>query len=83
MHVPHHCSRMELSNLRNLITKGNAAIISTNRKKDGKNNHDGKHHSELMRKFESVILTINPPSGIEEEKLAIRINLQNCKWNWR
>ena len=81
MHVPHHCSNMELVRLGGIPGKGICAIISTNRKKGGGFNYNSNHHDELKNKFHVVINTIDSPSGDDEENRSIQIkyvNKYNC-----
>ena len=74
IHVPHHCSNMELDRLRSIPGKGVCAIISTNRKKCGGFNYDVNHHDELEKKFIEVINTIDNDAGDDEANLSIQIN---------
>lgn len=81
MHVPHHCSSMELDKLKSLPGTGQCAVISTNCKKDGTLNYDRDHHNELEIKFENVINTIDSVSGNDEENLSVEINCR--RWTYR
>lgn len=74
IHVPHHCSNMELDRLRSIPGKGICAIISTNRKKCGGFNYDANHHGELEKKFTEVINTSDNDAGDDEANLSIQIN---------
>lgn len=76
MHVPHHCSNMELGRLKGIPGKGRCAVISTNRKKCGKLNYNKDHHDELENKFADVINTIDNALG-DEANLSIQIDCMN------
>ncbi|MDM8201941.1 hypothetical protein [Allofournierella massiliensis] len=77
MHVPHHCSSMELRQLRRLKNKGKLAAISTNRFKNGNLNCCGSHHDALERVFDKVMSTIDDPGGNDEKNLSIQLSYQN------
>ena len=77
MHVPHHCSSMELGQLRRLKNKGKLAAISTNRFKNGNLNCCGSHHDALERVFDKVMSTIDDPGGNDEKNLSIQLSYQN------
>lgn len=83
MHVPHHCSNMELDKLKSIPGKGICAIISTNRKKDGTINYNHNHHRELVNKFTDVVNTIDNPSGDDEANLSVQINYRNSSFRFR
>lgn len=83
IHVPHHCSRMELDKLKSLPGVGQCAIISTNRKKAGALNFDTGHHDELMKKFKNIINTIDHPSGDDEANLSIQIDYWSGTYRFR
>ncbi len=74
MHVPHHCSKMELSRLKKIPGGGACAVISTNRKKDKKLNCDACHYCRLKDKYTSVVATIEHPSGNDAENLSVEIS---------
>lgn len=74
MHVPHHCSKMELGRLKSVPGKGNCAVISTNRKGDKDLNCDGCHYAELKNKFMCAIATIEHPSGDDAANLSVEIS---------
>lgn len=80
LHVPHHCSKMELGILKSIKTKGKCAIISTNRTKKTLN-CDKEHYEELKRKFEEVSCTIESKYG-DEANLSIQIDYSKnlCKF---
>lgn len=81
MHVPHHCSRMELSRISTICWKGECAIISTNRLKDKNGNYNlncnEEHHQKLEKLFKNVIHTIDSPVQNDEENLSIQISYKN------
>lgn len=83
MHVPHHCSSMELDKLKNLPSVGKYAIISTNRKKTGTLNCDSNHHDKLRKKFKEVLHTIDNPSGDDEANLSIQIDYKKRTYQFR
>ena len=83
MHVPHHCSNMELKRLKSLPGVGKYAIISTNRKKTGTLNYDRTHHDELKNKFEMVLHTIDDSSDDDEANLSIQIDYRKCTHQYR
>ena len=83
MHVPHHCSSMELDKLKNLPSVGKYAIISTNRKKTGTLNCDSNHHDKLRKKFKEVLHTIDNPSGDDEANLSIQIDYKKRTYRFR
>lgn len=83
MHVPHHCSNMELDQLKNLQGKGELAIISTNRNKDGTLNRNSNHYAELNIKFDEVIHTIDNKSGDDEANLSIQVDYISGKYRFR
>ena len=74
MHVPHHCSNMNLDKLKNLPNQGLCAIISTNRKADGLLNYDGHHYQELLKKFTVVINTMCNTIRNDEANLSVQLN---------
>lgn len=74
MHVPHHCSKMELNKLKGMPSGGECAIISTNRWKSGKVNYDSEHHRELKKIFQKVINTIDNKIINDEANLSIQID---------
>lgn len=77
MHVPHHCSKMELDKLKRLLVEGKYAVISTNRRKKSKKmNYCKCHHSLLEDKFDNVIHTIDNKKG-DEENLSIRYKYES------
>jgi len=82
MHVPHHCSNMELDKLKSISGKGICAIISTNRKKDRKLNYDTNHHNELANKFTDVINTIDNSLG-DTANLSVQINYKYSNFYFR
>lgn len=82
MHVPHHCSKMELDEMKKINGQGKCAIISTNRKKDGSINYDNEHHLELEKKFHKVVNTIDNLRG-DEENLSVQIDYQNGTFVFR
>ena len=73
MHVPHHCSKMNLAKLNNSSNKGKCAIISTNRKVDRTLNCDSSHFDGLTKKFKEVISTMNNGCRDDEANLSIQI----------
>lgn len=83
MHVPHHCSKMELNRLMSLPGKGKCAIISTNRNKSGVVNGDVGHRTELECKFKNVINTIDHPSGDDTANLSIQISCWSGTYGFR
>lgn len=78
LHVPHHCSKMELTELKKMNSsgKGKCAIVSTNRKKDKAKsmNCDSSHKDEVRKKFEQFYYTIEHSSGDDEHNLSIRMD---------
>jgi hypothetical protein len=83
LHVPHHCSNMDLTNLRATAAGGSAAILTTNRYKSGGFNYDANHYFELDQRFDKVLLTICHPDGGDSTALSIRINCKQGTWSWR
>lgn len=83
IHVPHHCSNMELDALKGLCHKGECAIISTNREKDGNLNQNSFHYDELVKKFNSVIHTIDNSLKNDEANLSVQINYCERKFYFR
>lgn len=84
MHVPHHCSKMELNVLQKMSGKGKLAVISTNRRKASqKLNCDDDHCKELWQKYEYVMTTLDHPIHNDEANLAVCLNLYNGSWNVR
>lgn len=83
MHVPHHCSNMEIDRLKSIPGVGKCAVISTNRKKDGTLNHGSTHYKELKNKFLSVINTIDSMSGIDEDNLSVEISYRTKSVRFR
>ena len=78
LHVPHHCSKMELDKLEQMPGKGKCAIISTNRTKKGIPNRNDEHYNILVNKFKVVINTIDDPDGDDDEaNLSVQINYSN------
>lgn len=82
LHVPHHCSNMELDRLKSMSGEGKCAVISTNRKKKGKLNYDATHHSELTNKFFSVVNTIDSEFG-DEANLSVQIDYNKGDFHFR
>ncbi|MDD3252450.1 MAG: hypothetical protein PHV18_07815 [Lachnospiraceae bacterium] len=79
LHVPHHCSGMNLSALTTMLPGGRAAIISTDRKKDGTKNLDNTHLNELGRKYSMVVCTIDHKPVDDDANLSVQIDcLTNC-----
>lgn len=80
LHVPHHCSKMELGILKGIKTKGKCAIISTNRNEKALNCNK-EHYEELKRKFEEVSCIIESKYG-DEANLSIQIDYYKnlCKF---
>lgn len=74
MHVPHHCSKMNLDKLNNLSNQGECAIISTNRKVNGSLNYDVHHYQELLKKFIYVISTMCNTIMNDEANLSVQLN---------
>lgn len=83
MHVPHHCSKLELERLKSVLWKGSCAIISTNRKKDKSLNYDSRHHKKLEDIFDKVVNTIDSTSGDDEANLSVQINYRNKSFCFR
>lgn len=74
MHVPHHCSKMNLAKLNNSSNQGECAIVSTNRKVNGQLNYDNCHHKALLKSFKDVISTVDNKLGNDEANLSVQIN---------
>lgn len=83
MHVPHHCSKMELDILKSMSSKGECAVVSTNRQKKGSLNCDAEHYGELGKKFAHVLATIEHPSGDDAANLSIEISYNASGGAWR
>jgi hypothetical protein len=86
LHVPHHCSNMELDILKSMPVnsgKGECAIISTNRNNDSTINYNSDHHKELVSKFSKVINTIDNVKNDDEANLSVRIDCINRTVNFR
>lgn len=83
MHVPHHCSNMEMDELKKLPGDGICAVVSTNRKKDMTLNYDNAHHQELENKFTNVVNTIDSSSGNDEKNLSVQINCKIKTYSFR
>lgn len=83
MHVPHHCSKMELDEFKKLPADGICAVISTNRKKDMSLNYDNAHHQELEKKFTNVVNTIDSSSRNDEANLSVQINCKTRSYCFR
>ena len=81
MHVPHHCSKMELARLSAVPTGGIAAVISTNRNTDGDINCDEHHHDELEKKFCEVVNTID--NNTEDDEANLSVQIKWVKQNYR
>lgn len=73
MHVPHHCSKMNLDKLNNSSNQGECAIISTNRKADRQLNCDICHFNELFKNFHDVISTMDNGCRDDEANLSVQI----------
>ena len=83
MHVPHHCSKMELARLGVVPTGGIAAVISTNRNKNKKINYDEPHHDELEKKFRKVVNTIDNQPKDDEANLSVQIKWVKQNYSFR
>ena len=83
IHVPHHCSNMDLDKLKKLPGRGICAVISTNRKRDGTLNYDNNHKMELSNKFMNVINTIDNASGDDEANLSVQIDYRYSDFRFR
>ena len=68
LHVPHHCSEMNLDPLKN-SRWGKNAVISSNLS-NGKYEDNQNHKTELTRKFQQVLHT----SEINNDICSIRLN---------
>lgn len=79
LHVPHHCSQMNLDRLSKLPGKGAAAVISTNRYEDGRLNECGDHYGMLEGKFDEVMHTIDHTPQDDEANLSIRYDYKSNK----
>lgn len=79
MHVPHHCSKMELARLKtiNPYVKGKYAIVSTNRNIDDSINCDNIHQAEIEKRFENLIFTID--NEINDDNCNLSIVLDCCR----
>ncbi len=79
LHVPHHCSDMDLGKIMcGRCHENSTAIISTNRKSNGKLNVCQTHYDELKYQFNNVIATIENPSGNDDTNLSVHINMLRC-----
>lgn len=76
LHVPHHCSDMELSMLNNVnnVQRGKWAIITTNRSKKGNIVYNCAHHKTLGKKFCNVMQTIDNPAGRDWANLSVQVD---------
>ncbi len=83
IHVPHHCSKMELERLKYISSNGTCAVISTNRKRNGDLNYDDDHYKELKKYFIEVINTIDNPSKDDEANLSVQINYRYKMYYFR
>lgn len=82
IHVPHHCSAMELDRLKTMSV-GTCAVISANRNGKGTLNCDDGHYSELQKKFAVAAATIENPLGDDSKNLSIEIRYTKSKKTWR
>lgn len=70
LHVPHHCSRMDTSELQNSVW-GEEAVISTNHDaSSGKPKVDKSHQQELISKFNNIHCTSEQQGSL----LSIRLH---------
>lgn len=83
MHVPHHCSKMELARLSAVPTGGIAAVISTNRNTNGDINYDKPHHEKLEEKFREVVNTIDNKPEDDEANLSVQIKWVKQDYKFR
>lgn len=79
MHVPHHCSKMELTKLKkiNPSVKGEYAIVSTNRNKDGSKNCDNAHQVEVKKRFKNLIFTMD--NGTKDDNRNLSVVIDCCR----
>ncbi|MCD8380492.1 MAG: hypothetical protein LUC95_09315, partial [Lachnospiraceae bacterium] len=87
MHVPHHCSKMDIGAISSGKKQGyECAVISTNRlKKDktvnnvkrraGDLNVDPAHYNALKNAYRNVIATIENPAHDDNQNISVQLDL--------
>lgn len=83
LHVPHHCSDMDLNKLNYLSSRGTSAIISPNRRNTTIKNLDTNHEHDLKKKFDSVICTIDHTPTDDDANLSIQIDYRTNRFIYR